>query len=139
MANINIETGRERITINSDPDKVIELNLSDGSIITRLEKAKAEIDEFFGKIKDIADKEDKESAELISDTEKKIREKIDYIFDYPVSDVIFGNASCISTKNGVTFFERAINALMPLYEKAIKTEQKKSLERTEKYTKKYKK
>lgn len=142
MQNLNIDNGYKEFTINNDPNKVIRINLSDYSIVERINKAYEEIDKITKINEDIELKSDgsplselNKAAEIVSKINKAIKDQIDYIFDSPVSDMVFGNQSPLSTVNGVPLYERFLEAITPYIKEEIQKEQKASQKRIEKYTK----
>ena len=80
-----------------------------------------------------ADLDDETAADGIRDLGKFICDQFDYIFNSEVSGVLFGTASPLSTRGGVPLFERVFNAVLPIIEADIKSEQKKAEARIKKY------
>ncbi len=139
MNNININDGFKEFTINNDPDKVIRFNPSDLGIIERINKAynaitNAEIDN----VELNPDGTPVDTMTAASQTVEKFRnlicEQIDYIFNSSVSEVVFGNQSPLSMVKGIPFYERFLNAVVPIIEKEAKAEQLASQKRMNKYT-----
>ncbi len=137
MQNIHFETGKQRFTINGDESKYIEFNPNDDGILTRLRNIQNEIEKRQNELSKIERVDREKTTSMLSDLDKFIRNKIDYLFDSDVSNIVFGNTSCLSTLNGVPLYERFIDAVLPILEKNIKTEMKKSNTRIEKYAGKY--
>lgn len=131
---IVISTERERFTINGDQNKYIEFNPSDPNIVTRFEEASKTIKKAQTQFENITESN---VLDAIRALDNLIRQQIDYIFDYPVSEVVFGNTSSFSTCNGIPYYERFLNAIMPIIENAVKKEGQKSKARISKYTEKY--
>lgn len=145
MQNLIIDDGLKEFMINGDKNKVIRFNPADINLLERFDKAYKSIEEEQRRIeKDIELKtngepiegvEDYEQAlEIIQGLNQLIKDKIDYIFDSEVADVIFGNQSPMSTVKGRPFFERVFDAIQPILEKEITAEQKASEKRVNKYT-----
>lgn len=135
QSNINIDTGLVSLTINGDKNKVISFNPSDFSIITRINQAYKDIEKFQSEIKNIETDTSKDDTAAITEASSQIeklnnlvREKIDYIFNSPVSDVVFGNTSPLALVKGIPLYERFLTAVMPVIKNAIE-EEKKSAEK----------
>ena len=141
MQNIHFETGKQRFTINGDESKYIEFNPNDSEITARFQTA---IDHIAEKQKEIDSLEHKglsleESIKINSELDRFVRNQIDYIFDGPISDTVFGNTSCMSTYNGEPFYERFLNAVLPIIKGSAESERKKSDQRIKKYVARYEK
>jgi len=68
-----------------------------------------------------------------------MKETINYVFNNDVSQVVFGNTSALTTKNGKTIAERFITAVTPIIQKEMEAEIKASNKRTSKHLVKYQK
>ena len=143
MQNIKFDDGFKEFMINDDPSRVIRFNPADYGIIERFDKARKEIAAEVDKIQEdinikpdgSAEEDDLgEAADLLDRTNKLIRDKIDYIFDSPVSDIAFGRQSPLSSVKGLPLFERFIRAAQPYIEKEVRKEQEASQKRISKYT-----
>ena len=60
-------------------------------------------------------------------------------FDYPCSDVVFGNSYFFTSKNGVSMLEQFIDGAMKIISDEISKESKEAEARQAKYLEKYKK
>lgn len=145
MQNLIIDDGFKEFSINNDPNKVIRFNPADFGIIERINNAYKEIEKVQNEVPDIELNNDgspvdmlSAAAEAVSKVDNTIKKQIDYIFDSPVSDVVFGNQSPLSMVKGVPYYERFLNAVVPIIEKEVKAEQEASRKRIEKYTKQVK-
>ena len=67
-------------------------------------------------------------------TDRIIREKINYIFGSDVSSAAFGSVYCFSPSNGMPVFVNFINAVMPVIEKEMQVETDKMQLNIDKYT-----
>lgn len=141
MQNLIIDDGFKEFTINNDPNKVIRFNPSDFGIIERINNAYKEIEDVQNSVDDIELNNDgspvdflNNAAETVSRVSNIIKKEIDYIFDSPVSEVVFGNQSPLSMVKGAPFYERFLNAVVPIIEKEVKAEQTASQKRISKYT-----
>ena len=137
VVDINIDgISRTRFRINGDSNAIIELNLSDLGIVDRL---KVGIDKLQKEMSEIAKiPEDKDNfSELMKQADTRMREYVDYIFDYPVSAVCAKNGTMYDPKNGKFRYETIIDALTNLYADNINAEYRKMESRMKKYTDKY--
>ena len=146
MVSLKIDDGYKEYMINDDPNRVIRVNLTDFAILERIDSANKAINAAMTKYKDITVNPDGSTTEQIESTVQivkhigdLIRQQIDYIFDAPISDVVFGNQSPISSIKGQLYFVRFLDAILPEIEKEIKAEQKASEQRVNKYINEYKK
>lgn len=125
IIDINIKSiMRQRFRINGDNSKIVELDVRDMNIATRLEKAYNRLTELVTEISDnISENEDDDKAvETVDRLDKEMRAQVDYIFDYPVSDTILPTGSMWSLYNGVFQFEYIIGDLTKLYKNNIESE-----------------
>lgn len=137
---INFDDGFKSYEINGDPQRVIRIDTADYGLIERLRNAEKNINAEMHKYENIkiksdgsADVDDETAADGIRDLGGFICEQFDYIFNADVAKTLFGNASPLSTRNGVPLFERVFNAIVPIIENDIKSEQKKAEARIKKY------
>ena len=122
---------RKRIRINKDDNKIIELNISDLNIPSRLKKAYHKltdyIDEVYNKISDIddqnlSDEDEDRLIEALAEIDKKMCEQVDYIFDYPVSEACADGGSMWDPIEGEFRYEHIISTLLELYENNLSSE-----------------
>jgi len=146
MQSIRFDDGFKEFMINDDPNKVIRFDPTDFAIIERFNVAMKNIEKSTEQLTDDISIDSKgepvdeleSAAEAVSRVNKFIKEQIDYIFDSPVSDMVFGNKSPLAMVKGVPLFERFIVAAQAVIEKELKTEMKASEKRISKYTKQVK-
>lgn len=130
---IKIEDGRIPVTIHNERNEelgVVYINPNDFNLLNRLDEVKKNIS-------GISMKEENTTEEKIKEMDMLIREQVNYLFDYNVSDIVFKNQHSLSTLKGTTFIERLLNALTPVIREIIEKETKESEKRMEKYTKPY--
>lgn len=146
MQNLIIDDGLKSFTINNDPTKVIKFNPTDFGIIERINSAYKTIEKVYNNAEEIDLNNDgsnveqlESAANAVSKVSSTIKEQIDFIFDSPVSDIVFGNQSPISMVKGVPFYERFLNAIIPEIKRATRAEQLASQKRINKYTSQVKK
>lgn len=131
------DEGFKEFNINGDPDRVIRFNPTDISIIERAQKVKKEIGEEVKKLDALEINDDEAVAKAVEEVNKIIKEKINYIFGSAVSETVFGVQSPLASANGITLAERFIAAAIPVIQKEIEDEDKKSKARMSKYTERY--
>lgn len=135
MKNINFEDGYKEFTINNDPERTIRFNPSDIAIVERFHEASRALEKLIAesgeKEKNVEMKED--TVEAIGKLDKAIREQIDYIFNQPVSETVFGKQSPMAPVGGKMLFERFLEAVLPVITTHIQDEKKASAERIGKY------
>lgn len=136
--NLNLNDGREKIYINKElygEDRVIYVNLTDINILTRANKAKENIEKAFEKF----EINENSAIEQIEQADKYIREQVNYIFDYDVSQAVFGNAFATASVGKKFYIEAFLDAILPLIKERIEASTKEAEKRVSKYTDKYKK
>lgn len=131
------DEGFKEFNINGDPNRVIRFNPTDISIIERAQKVKKEIGEEVKRLDKLEINDDEAVAKAVEEVNKIIKEKINYIFGSDVSEAVFGVQSPLASANGVTLAERFIAAAIPIIQKEIEDEDKKSKARMSKYTERY--
>ena len=126
---------RQKFRINGRNDSVIELNLSDLNIVDRMQEGLNKLDAEMSEIAKLPD--DDTLSDKLKEADKRMREYVDYIFDYPVSDACIKNGSMYDPKNGMFAYEHIIDALTKLYTNNLNEEYKKMKSRIQKHTDKY--
>lgn len=136
---------KKRIRINGDNSKILELNISDIGIVSRLSK-------LYPKLQKLAEKSMTFSKEELEDnTEeglKKFTDKLDSIdeemcklidelFNANVSEVCKDGGSMYDLFEGMFRFEYIITKLSQLYETNLESEFNKMRKRIDKHTGKY--
>lgn len=142
MQNLVFDEGYKEFTINGDENRVIRFNPSDIAILKRLDEAKDKILEAMQVEKDIElDVEGKpiesleNASKVVKHIDDTIKEQINYVFDYNVSDVVFGKQSPMANIKGLPLYVRFMESVKPVIESAMKEEAEKSRKRVNKYTK----
>ena len=134
--NINLSDGFKEVTINNDKNRVIRINPTDINFITRYNETVKKLDELNEKYANI--KEDdlslEEQSKIISEIDNQAKEYLDYIVGSPVSEIVFGTASCLSLSGGQTVLENFLESYVGFMAPTIKEEYKKSRQRVNKYT-----
>lgn len=127
---IVFDDGRKEFLINDDPNKIIRINTSDVGIINRADEAIKEINRIAKQYKDGIGKG---SLEAMAACDKEIKKLIDFAFDYPVCEVMLGNASCLSTVEGEPLYLKITNTLIDVITPFLEEEKKKLEKNISKY------
>lgn len=138
-------SARTKIRINGDNSKVLELNLSDIGIITRLNDAYPKLNDLQAEVTKVASAEisddDMEALSIIGEQfkviDQKMRDIVDKIFDFPVCDICCDGGSMYDPVAGQYRFEYIIENLSKLYGDTINAEYKRMKNRMETHTAKY--
>jgi len=144
------ETARTKIWINGNPEKVLELNLTDLNIVTRAKDAKAKLDELQAEAMELASAEVPDSIESEEDEQKvdeaiekfrsidkKMRDLVDSIFDFGVCDICCDGGSMYDPIGGQYRYDYIIDKLMNLYGDQWQKEKKLREQNISKHTAKY--
>lgn len=140
MKNFNINDGIKEFTINNDENRVLRINTSDLQISVRLKQCEKELNQIskeFQKFDETMTVED--SIEAIDKYDKKVKQRLDYIFNTNVSEVVFGGMNCLSICGGKPVFQNFLDEVMPEISQNIEEEVKKSQQNIKKYTSQVKK
>lgn len=135
---------KKKFRIDNDSSRILELDTSDLSVLTRLQ-------EYYPKLKELEKEVATLSEDLGSDDEevitkmgkglarvdKKMREYIDTIFDANVSETCAPSGSMYDPINGQLRYEHIISLISGLYEDTLSQETKKLKDRISKHTQKY--
>ncbi|MCH5202752.1 MAG: hypothetical protein J1F17_06055 [Oscillospiraceae bacterium] len=137
---INYDNGKKSYVINGDENCVITFNTSDIAIVDRIKKAMINIQAVAEDYeKRTIDNED-DINKLFVETDREIRNQIDYIFGDKIADKAFGATNCLSVcGSGNAIYENFLNAIVPIIEHDIISAQEKANKRIEKYTSQVKK
>lgn len=118
----------------------VRINPGDINIITREEKAEEKIKQILEEARDTAAEAEEDEDVLekkLLELDAKIKEQIDILFDYKVSDTIFKNQHCLAVSHGKYYIERLLEAFEPVIAKIVEKETGESQKRMDKYLKKY--
>lgn len=138
VVDINLDSGaqRTRFRINGNNDAIIELNLSDFGIIDRLNEGMKKLSEEMQRIANLPE-DTEELSSVLKDADQKMREYVDYIFDYPVSAACAKYGTMYDPKDGKFRYESIIDGLTKLYADNLNEEYQKLQARLAKHTEKY--
>ena len=140
MASITIETGLKEIEIVRDGAKVgiIRFDPTDPALLNRRLALRETTKDIHVEPTEDVEKILDESARI----DAELRAALDKAFDYPVSDIVFGNSACFTTSNGVSLLEQFLDGIAPIIRDALEAEGKAEearKKRINKYTAKYQK
>lgn len=127
---------RTKVRLNGRDDLILELNLTDLGIIDRLQQGMAKLEDEMRKISQMPD-DDSNLAARMKEADLRMREYVDYIFDYPVSSVCARYGTMYDPKDGKFRYEIIIDKLVGLYTDRINSEYSKLQKRMAKHTDKY--
>lgn len=142
-------TKKKKFRFDKDDSRILELNVSDMGIISRISEAYPKLQaqqEKASKIMEgISVDEDsteisdgiKTMSERLKDIDKEMRELIDYMFNANVSEVVAPDGSMYDPFEGRFRFEHIITLLMKQYEDNLQTEFSKMEKQLNKHTAKY--
>ena len=136
---------KKKFRINGDYNRMLELNVSDLNIFSRLEKGYEQLKALGKKAEEnvasIPDEEDAGDLSKISfaltEIDGEMRKIIDYIFDTNASEVCVPSGNMFDPVNGQFRFERIIDTLTSLYSNGLRSEFTKMKNNVEKKTSKY--
>lgn len=140
MNKLIIDDGTQEIEINNDKNRKIRFCPTDPNIAIRYQ----ELEEFFNNVEEKLEemqgnnKDIKNQMQLLKELDLQVKEKVDYIFNGKISEVIFGNTSCFARGvNDKPIFQNMIEGLLKISSNAYKSKIKKS-DKAKKYLNKYK-
>jgi len=130
-------------------DRYFYMDFNDTNFPVRLKQAREEIAQFLEnkrtelgienvgdlQIKEHSHEEIEKTVEITKEIDAFIKNRVDFIFGYEVSEVVFGCASSVSvTRNGDYYFDSFLNSVLPLVEREYGIRLKATNERVKKYT-----
>lgn len=138
---------KKRLRLDGDDNRILELNTSDLSIVTRLSEAYPKLNELQSKLGNMVsdDNEDENDVEKslntmstkLKEIDTGMRELVDYIFDSNVSEVCVPSGSMYDPINGQFRYEHLITILTGLYEQNLAAEMRRVKARMKTHTDKY--
>lgn len=133
-------TRKKRFRIDGDDSRIIELNTSDMTILSRLDESERRLKALAESANVDLTGEDENDMAVVTRllaTDKEMRDIIDYLFDSPVADICAPDGSMYDPFNGKYRFEHILETLFTLYEQNISDEIKKMRKNVRKHTDKY--
>ena len=146
IQNIDLSVfNKKKFSINGDPDKILELDVSDLNVVTRvkeqypvLAKLADKVSSLSAKVENLSGEElINETADSLKEIDNEMRACVDRIFDSNVSEVCVPSGSMYDPINGQFRYEHLINTLIALYDANLTKEVKKIQQRVSKHTAKY--
>ena len=127
--NLGVNT-KKRFTIDGDEIRILEIDVQDMSIMSRIKPAMERINKVkshWENLQDIdpdniSDEEMDKLQSALESSEKEMRDAIDYLFNTNVCEVCLGDTSAFTPVNGKLKYDIIITTLSGLYEKTIKAE-----------------
>lgn len=141
MLNIEINSNLKEIEItrNGKSAGSIYFDPSDAAILTRLKNLREYANGLYKEITEYKSEDVEDSLAKVEDIDKRLRAALDTAFDYPCSDVVFGNSYFFTSKNGVSMLEQFIEGAMKIIADEIGREGAEAEARQAKYLDKYRK
>ena len=131
-------TKKKQFRIDKDDNRIIELNTSDMSILSRLQDSYPKLDALSAKAMNLSDDDPVETTvEVLNDIDKEMRQILNFIFDSDIADVCAPDGSMFDMFNGEFRFEHIVSVLVGLYEENIDKEYKLMVKNVRKHTDKY--
>lgn len=131
-------TKKKQFRIDKDDNRIIELNTSDMSILSRLQESYPKLDELSNKAMTLSSDDTLEATvEVLNDIDKEMRQILNFIFDSDIADVCAPDGSMFDMFNGEFRFEHIVSVLVGLYEENIDKEYKLMAKNIRKHTDKY--
>ena len=130
-------------------DRYFYMDFNDTNFPIRLKQGREDIANFLEEkrqelgIEDISELQSKEhtveevekTIAISNEIDTFIKNKVNYIFGYDISSIVFGNASSVSvTRNGEYYFDNFLNSVLPLVEREYQVRIQATNERIKKYT-----
>lgn len=135
---------KQRFRIDNDSSRILELDTSDLSVLTRLQEYYPKLKELEKEVislsKDLGSEDEDAITKMgkgLAKVDKKMRDYIDIIFDANVSATCAPSGSMYDPINGQLRYEHIISLISSLYEETLSKETKKLQERISKHTQKY--
>lgn len=129
IVNIQIPTGRKKFSINGDTDKILELDINDFGIVTRLKNIYPKLQEIAQKhenrvLEDTDDNQEmlEQMSDVIQESDKEMRKLVDELFNSNVSEVCAPNGTMLDLIGGRFRFEIIIDKLSDLYIDSVSKE-----------------
>ena len=137
-------SSKKSYRIDGDNSRIIYLDTSDMNILVRMNETYPEIQKLAVEAADkiVASKVGDDSplndiSEILKEIDKRMREKLNYIFASDIADICEPKGNMYDPVGGEFRFEHIIEVLSTLYADNITSEFKKMQERVKKHTAKY--
>lgn len=150
IIDINISgIGKKRIRVNGDDNKILLLNTNDNNITVRFTEAYPKLKEWEQSFKELGSLQSNKEEDIdidaltvyakkIKETDNKMRESLDYIFNSSISEICDDGGSMYDILDGgVMRWESILTALLGLYSETISKNSEKIMKRMNQHTSKY--
>jgi len=138
IANIDLSiTRKKQFTIDGDENRIIELNTSDMSILSRIQDSYQKLEDLSNRAMSMSDSDFEETAKTLKEIDGEMRDLINYIFDSDIADTCAPEGTMYDVFNGQFRFEHILDRLISLYENNMDKEYKLMQKNIKKYTDKY--
>lgn len=124
--NFSKNKGIKEYCFADDENAIIRINTRDSNLYPRLNESRKKLEALYKEYENFNADSEEESAKALVNFDNRIKAELDYMFDYPVSEVAFGNFSSISIYDGMPAFQSFLNAILPEIYKDIDSEHKES-------------
>ena len=128
---------------DKDDNRMVELNIADMGIMSRLAETYPKLEEWLNEVRDIKTVDEDNALEDINtignklnEIDAKMRDAIDYVFNAKLSKVAAPDGTMYDIFNGQFRFEYILELMLSQYENNMINEFKKMQKHTQKYTKK---
>lgn len=130
---------KKRFRINGDNNKILELNVSDMNIVSRIHEAYPKLDAIQAKVLKYAETssdDPEKDAKALKEFDNDMRELVDFIFNANVSEICADDGSMYDPMGGMFRYEYIMDKITSLYETNLNNEFKQMKARVNKYAKK---
>lgn len=133
------EIQKKKFRLDRDNNRVIELNTSDITVISRLEEIYPKMLSLVedAQVKSSSDSDTDDVLSTLLDINGKMKELLDYAFDSKVADKACPDGTLFDPINGKFRFEYIIEKLIDLYDENFSKELALMQKRVNKHTSKY--
>lgn len=137
MATLKLETNVEEIDIERNGKHLgtVSIDLTDVGLLNRLRKAAEKSQTEYNAMQERAGSlSGEEMLDEMERVDALIRALVDEALQSNVSDIVFGDLYCFTSKNGVTLLEQFLNGVLDMFGDRTKAES----EKLDKHLAKYK-
>lgn len=139
MAKLTLNTGVKTYEIEDENGKSLgEISIypNDFNIGKRIKESIPKIESYINSAEQIADENEEEAIDKITDIDNKIKAQLDYLFNADVSQTVFKGLHCLNVNsgNGKYFIENFLDMIIPVINKELDKSMKASQKRIDKYT-----
>lgn len=145
---VDFEAERTPVRLGKS-DKYFYMDFNDTNFPVRLKQGREDIAVFLEKkrqelgVEDVSElltkeptvEEVEKTIAISNDIDAFIKSKVNFIFGYDISEIVFGIASSVSvTRKGEYYFDSFLNSVLPLVEREYQVRIQATNERIRKYT-----